>query len=326
MWTSAQLSKASNATTWALACRLFGNEEPTLESALSEPERGALAALGEIRAVRQHQLDLRYVLCPYCQLHRGQVVQSVTGLACLCPDCGSVAVDAVDRQAWLFDPDWLIRKLRGALNVPAQQGAVSLVNGVWRLGTYQRRSVILSRSLDLLLLQPSLIARTRSAAVPWLITPKPLRDVGDDPLAGAAGWLPLEERFTLYGGNISVMEPGTVPEDVVQADSIEPVNGPFSADFRWVHLGAENTPVALFPAQAAVFAALWHFAGVPQEAHIIMSKSGYKSDKPVDVFKVKAKNKGDPKYERPEQAYKLLVETNQRAGTYAMPCATKVTS
>ena len=34
------MSKANNATTWALACRLFGNEEPTLESALSDPERG----------------------------------------------------------------------------------------------------------------------------------------------------------------------------------------------------------------------------------------------------------------------------------------------
>ena len=318
------MSKASNATTWALACRLFGNEEPTLESALSDPERGALVSLGEIRAVKQHQLDLRYVLCPYCQLHRGQVVQSATGLACLCPDCGSVGVDPVDRQAWLFDPDWLIRKLRGALNVPAQQGAVSLVSGVWRLGTYQRRPVILSRSLDLL--QPSLMARTRSAAVPWLITPKRLRDVGDDPLAGAAEWLPLEERFTLYGGNISFMEPGAVADAAVHADAIEAVNGPFSADFRWVKLPCEDMPIALSKAQAAVFAVLWNFHGQPQEAHIIMSKSGYESDKPIDVFKVKGKNKGDPKYERQEQAYKFLVKTNQRAGTYAMPCAAKVTS
>ncbi|MGY8904453.1 MAG: hypothetical protein ACKVIH_07895 [Burkholderiales bacterium] len=320
------MSKASNATTWALACRLFGNEEPTLESALSDPERGALAALGEIRAVKQHSFDLRYVLCPYCQLLRGQVVQSATGLACLCPDCGSVAVDAVDRQAWLFEPDWLLRKLRGALNVPAQQNAVSLVSGVWRLGTYQRRPVILSRSLDLLLLQPSLIARTRSATVPWLITPKPLRDVGHDPLDGAAEWLPLEERFTLYGGNISFMEPGAAADAAVQAEAIEAVNGPFSAYFRWVHLPGESAPIGLSEAHASVFGAFWHFGGQEQEAHSVMARAGLTSDKPIDVFKVKTKNKGDPKYEGPLRAYKALVKTNQRAGTYAMPCAAKVTS
>lgn len=320
------MSKVSNTTAWALACRLFGNEEPTLEFALSDLERGALVALSEIRAVKQHQPDLRYVLCPYCQLHRGQVVQSATGLACQCPDCGFVAVNAVDRQAWLFDPDWLIRKLRGALNVPAQQGPVPISSGVWRLGAYQRRPVILARSLDLMLRQPSILARTRGTVVPWLIAPKPLRDVEHDPLAGAATWMPLEERFTLYGGNLSLMEPGTELDFDVQLDATVAVKGPFSADFRWVHLPGENLPIALSKAQAAVFAVLWNFQGQSQDAHTIMSKSGYESDKPIDVFKVKAKNKGDPKYERQEQAYKALVKTNQRAGTYAMPCAAKITS
>lgn len=323
---SAKLSKTSNATTWALACRLFGNEESTLESVLSDTERGALAVLGEIRAVKQRQLDFRYVLCPYCQLHRGQVVQSATGLACQCPDCGSVALDAVDRQAWLFDPDWLIRKLRGALNVPAQQGPIPVISGVWRLGAYQRRPVILARSLDLMLWQPSLLTRARGAGLPWLIAPKPLRDVENDPLAGAAVWLPLEERFTLYGGNLSFMEPGTVPDDVVLADAIEAVNGPFSADFRWVHLAGESMPIPLSEAHASVFGAFWHFGGQEQEAHNVMSRAGLTSDKPIDVFKVKTKNKGDPKYEGPLRAYRELVKTNQRAGTYVMPCAAKVTS
>lgn len=134
---SVQLSKASNTTSWALACRLFGDEEPALESALSDAERCALAALGELRAVKQHKLDLRYVLCPYCQLHRGQVIQSAHdmkhSLACQCPDCGLVPVDDVDRRAWIFAPDWLIRKLRGALSIPAQQGAVPVISNMWRL-------------------------------------------------------------------------------------------------------------------------------------------------------------------------------------------------
>lgn len=320
------MSKVSNATAWALACRLFDNEEPTLESALSDLESSALVALREIRAVKQHQPDIRYVLCPYCQLHRGKVVQSATGLACQCPDCGSVAVDAVDRQAWLFDPDWLIRKLRGALNVPAQQGPVPIASGVWRLGAYQRRPVILARSLDLMLRQPSILARTRGTVVPWLIAPKPLRDVEHDPLAGAATWLPMEERFTLYGGNLSLMEPGTVPDDAIQAEAIVAVNGPFSEDFRWVHLAGESMPIPLSDAHASVFGAFWHFGGQEQEAHSVMSRAGLTSDKPIDVFKVKTKNKGDPKYEGPLRAYRALVKTNQRAGTYAMPCAAKITS
>ena len=319
------MSKVGNATTWALACRLFGGEGPLLESALSDPERSALAALSDIRAVKLHHVDLRYVLCPYCQLHRGQVVQSANGLACQCPDCGSVAVQAADRQAWVFDPDWLIRKLRGALNVPAQQGAVAVVSGVWRLGTYQRRPVMVARSLDLLLHRPSLLARTRGAAVPWLITPKPVRDVEHDPLAGAATWLPLEERFTLYGGNISFNEPGTGPE-LCKPDPSTAVHGPFSEDFRWVHLTElQSDPIALTLAQAAVFRSLWHFAGQPQEAHTIMSRAGCTSDKPIDVFKVKPKYQGDPKYELPLQAYKTLAQTDRRAGTYVMRCAARET-
>jgi hypothetical protein len=317
---SVQLSKVSNATTWALACRLFGSKEPTVESALSDPERRALVALGEIRAVKQHKLDLQYVLCPYCQLHRGQVIQADIGLACQCPDCGTVSVDEVDRRAWMFDPEWLIRKLRGALSVPAQQGAVPVVSGVWRLGTYQRRPVILARSLDLLLQQPSLFARTRGTSLPWLITPKPLRDVDHDPLAGVATWLPMEERFTLYGGNVSFIEPGALVDAFV-ADASEVVKGPFSEDFRWVHMAGETGPIALSQAHAAVFSALWKFGGQEQDAHSIMSRAGLSSDKPIDVFKVKAKNKGDSKYEGPLRAYKALVKTNQRAGSYAMPCA-----
>lgn len=318
---SAQLSKASNASTWALACRLFGNEGPTFESALPDAERGALSALGGVHAVKQHKVNLIYVLCPYCQLHRGQVVQAGDGLACQCPDCGSVSVDDMDRRAWMFDPDWLIRKLRGALNIPAQQGIVPVTSSIWRLGTYQRRPVVLARSLDLVLQHASVLGRTRRTSLPWLITPKPLRDIDHDPLVGTATWLPMEERFTLYGGNISFIEPGAIA-DGIEVDATTAVNGPFSADFRWVHMDDDPIgPIALTQAQAAVFGALWHFGGQPQEAHIIMSRAGFKSDKPIDVFKVKPKYKGDPKYERPHRAYTALVQTNQRAGTYSMSCA-----
>lgn len=323
---SVPLSKTSNAATWALACRLFASEKPTLESALSDPERGALAALGRFGALKPHKLNIQYVLCPYCQLQRGLVVPSATGLMCQCPDCGPVAVDVVDRKAWVLDPDWLIRKLRLALKVPAQQGHISIVGGVWRLGASQRRSVILARSLEMMLRQPSLMARTRGAGVPWMIAPKPVRDVEHDPLGGAAQWLPMEERFTLFGGNLSFMEPGTVVDDVDQVDESAPVNGPFSADFRWVHLPGEPAPIALSEAHASVFSVLWHFGGRAQEAHSVMSRAGLKSEKPIDVFKVKAENKGNPKYEGPLRAFRALVKKEQYEGIYWMPCAALTTA
>lgn len=314
------MSKVVNASCWALACRLFGDEGPALESALSDADRGALVGLVDIYAAKQKKVDLQYVLCPHCQLHRGQVVQSMDGLACQCLDCGMVPVDEVDRRAWTFDHEWLIRKLRGALSIPAQQGAIPLISSMWHLGMYQRRPVILARSLDLVLQQPGLLGRTRGTSLPWLITPKPLRDVHHDPLDGAATWLPMEERFKLYGANVSFIEPGAVV-NAFAADATEAVNGPFSVDFRWVHMVDETGPISLSEAHAAVFSVLWNFGGQEQEAHIVMSRAGLSSDKPIDVFKVKTKNKENPKYEGPLRAYKALVKTNQRAGTYAMPCA-----
>ena len=68
-----------------------------------------------------------------------------------------------------------------------------LTSSIWRLGTHQRRPVILARSLELVLQQPSVLARAGTASSPWLIKPKPVRDMDHDPLAGSATWLPMEE-------------------------------------------------------------------------------------------------------------------------------------
>ncbi len=145
-----------------------------LESALPQTQRDVLPVLVEVRAVKQHKIDLQYVLCPYCQLHRGLVIQSLDGLSCQCPDCGVVEVDEVDRRAWMFDAEWLIRKLRGALDIPSQQAVADITSSMWRIGTYQRRPVMLARSLNQVLRKPSLLGRTRSTSLPWLITPKGL--------------------------------------------------------------------------------------------------------------------------------------------------------
>lgn len=311
---------SGNAAAWVLACSFFGRDGSTIESALSDAERDALALLVEIKAVKPGKFDARYVLCPYCQLHRGSVVQGSTGLLCNCPDCGPVAIDKPDTRAWVLDADWLIRKLRGALDIPAHQAPVSITNDIWRIGSHQRHPVIAGRNLEQVLLHPELQSRAsvRSANPTWLITPKPLKDILDDP--GGAVWLPLEERFSLHGGNLHFIEPGETLASDDEGDTA--VNGPFAADFRTVHIeGWSHGPIVLTDAQAAVFKALWHFKGMPQTAERIMGKAGYKSDKPADLFKIKSKNKGDSKYEGPHYAYQTLVESDQRAGTYLLSCA-----
>jgi hypothetical protein len=49
-----------------------------------------------------------------------------------------------------------------------------------------------------------------------------------------------------------------------------------------------------------------------------MSKAHLSSDKLIDVFKVKAANKGDSLYEGPMHAYETLVIRNRRLGLYAL--------
>lgn len=314
-----------NASAWGLACSLFGRDGPTIESALSDAERNALALLVELKAVKPRTIEASYLLCPYCQLHRGAIVQGRAGLECNCPDCGPVPIDKPDTRAWMLDADWMIRKLRGALDIPAQQAPVSITTDIWRIGIHQRHPVIVGRDLDQTLRHPGLQSRAnvRSANPTWLITPKPLRDLLDDP--GGAVWLPLEEHFSLNGGNLHFIEPGKT--FLSDDDSETAVNGPFSADFRWVHL--DDWPhglICLSEGQAAVFEALWHFKAVPHVAERIMSRAGLDSDKPSDIFKIKKQNKGNPKYEGPHHVYTTLVITDQRAGTYAMPCAASVTA
>ena len=52
-----------------------------------------------------------------------------------------------------------------------------------------------------------------------------------------------------------------------------------------------------------------------------MQRAGQKSEKPNDLFKIKAKDKNKPVYEARLAAYHALVITQQREGLYAMPCA-----
>lgn len=307
-----------NAAAWRIVCQRWQGGHHWFDDATVPAQRSAHEHLIDIRAIQSVTVSQQFALCGHCGLHTAQVYRHGGGLGLHCPECGPVPVASRDMKAWLLDEGWLIRKLRAALNIPVQQEAVPITSGVWRIGIQQRRSVVLARRLDLVLQQPSALTRARGAVTPWLISPKPLRNIDHDPLAGAASWLPMEERFTLYGGNVRFIESGAADHDEVR-DSKDLVHGPFSNDFRWVLL--QGAPIELSPAQAAVFKVLWNFGGQPQEAHVIMARAGFNSDKPIDVFKVKKENKGDARYEGPHRAYKELVKTDRRAGTYLMPCS-----
>ena len=103
------------------------------------------------------------------------------------------------------------------------------------------------------------------------------------------------------------------------------VNGPFSADFKWATLpDVQATPIRFTDGQAKVFEALWSFKGAEVDGERIMQRAGQKSDKPIDLFKIKSRDKGKPEYEARLAAYVALVVTQQRAGLYSMPCAAAV--
>ena len=144
------------------------------------------------------------------------------------------------------------------------------------------------------------------------------------PFGAGVEWLTLEERFTFYGGGITFIAapPSTIPATV---DPATPVNGPFSADFKWATLpDGDGTPIRFTDGQAKVFEALWSFKGEATTAERIMQRAGLDSAKPSDLFKIKTKDKGKPEHEARLAAYGALVVTQQRAGLYSMPCAAAV--
>lgn len=307
-----------NAAAWELVCQRWQSGHHWFDDAIAPAQRSAHEHLVELKAIKPLAVNQQFALCGHCGLHTAPVYRENAALRMQCPECGPVAVAARELKAWVIHEEWLIRKLRAALNVPVHQEVVQITTGIWRIGIHQRQPVVLARRLDLVLQEASVLAPGRGAGIPWLITPKLLRGGDRDPLAGGASWFPMEERFTLYGGNVNFIESSTSVGEEAH-DSTDPVHGPFSEDFRWVRLQEEGEPIELSAAQAAVFKAMWDFGGQPQQAHVLMSRAGLESDKPIDVFKVKAQHKGNPGYEGPLRAYKKLVKANRRAGTYAMP-------
>ena len=306
---------------WALVCRLFAGGTPVLRAALSPREAATLSVLG--KAVKPTIMDQSFVLCPHCQQHRAQVWgDGRGGRMCRCPDCGQVAVEAADGAALALDEDWLRQKMRLALGIESRDGIDDLGDGVWRLGDARRSPVLLARDLTRVLQEPALLERVRVAGGDIrVITPKP-RTTRGAPFGAGVEWLALEERFAFYGGGITFIAASS-PVTPAVADSATPVNGPFSADFKWATLpDVQATPIQFTDGQSKVFGALWSFKGEATTADRIMQRAGLGSDKPSDLFKIKAKDKGKPEPAAQHAAYGALVVTQQRAGLYAMPCAT----
>jgi hypothetical protein len=83
--------------------------------------------------------------------------------------------------------------------------------------------------------------------------------------------------FTLYGGAISFIATSP-PATPVVADPATPVNGPFSADFKWATLpDVQATPIQFTDGQSKVFGALWSFKGEATTAERTMQRAGLDS-------------------------------------------------
>ena len=304
---------------WSLVCRLFAEGTPVFRYALSPNELAACSLLGS--AIKPATVNQQYALCPYCNLHRGQVVaDGKGGRLCQCPECGPIQLEPQDMAAVTLNEDWLRQKLRMAMEINSRDGIDQVSPGVWRLGDARQGPVILARNLSGLVHAPATLDALRvNASRLRVITPKPI-DQTAHPFAVDIDWLPLQERFAFYGGGISFIAPQGQRPTETQREPAKPVYGPFADDFRSVLL-PEFGHIALTDAQASVFGSLWSFKGEPTRGERIMAKAGLESDKPIDVFKVKSRDKGKLGVDRPLLAYRALVVTQRRQGLYAMPCA-----
>ena len=180
----------------------------------------------------------------------------------------------------------------------------------------------------------SVVRRTRDSvqdaseyrSCPENTRPKPGETRGA-PFGAGVEWLALEDRFAFYGGGIAFISAGGARGTAGVVAPTTPVHGSFSEDFRWVTLPDwPDGPIRCTDGQAAVFKSLWSFKGEPVTAEPVMQRADLDSDKPIDVFKVKARDKGKPEAEGPLAAYRALVVTQKRQGLYSMPEAATPTT
>lgn len=306
----------------SLAALMFVRGNASFESSLHDEEIAALQVLKQVKAVVPSVVNSQDALCAFCGLYRGPIFRTDDGLMVQCPDCGPFALDPASQRNWRLDDEWLIRKLRGALDISPQATTAHIVDGVWDIGRYKKRPVVLARRIDLVERHGLRIfhgPEPRSQS--WVITPRPLVRSPMEPLAGTATWWQLEDRFALHGLALRLLDPDRGENAEVLQDNTpgEAFHGPFSEDFTWVHLeGWHHGTIHLTEAQARLFSALWKHRKQAQSAEFLMREAGLASERPIDVFKLKAANRGDPQYEGPLHAYKKLVMRQRRQGLYRL--------
>lgn len=304
-----------------LAALLFVRGGASLESGLHDGEIKALHVLRQAKAVVPVQISARDAMCAFCGLYRGPIFRGDDGLMVQCPDCGPYRLDPASQRTWRLDDDWLIRKLRGALDIAPHSSVSPIVDGVWDIGRYKKRPVVLARRIEVVERHGLRIFHGPEPRIQsWVITPRPLGRLTQDPMAGTATWWHLEARFALHGMALRLLGDGQdAAEDLAGAVIAPAVHGPFSHDFAWVHLeGWPHGPIRLTEAQAKLFATLWTHRNQAQSGELLMRQAGLASEKPMDVFKIKAANRGDPLYEGPLQAYERLVTRQRRLGLYQL--------
>lgn len=307
-----------------LAALLFVRGGFSLESSLPDEGGKALQVLEQAKAVVAGQMSSRDALCAFCGLYRGPIFRDGDGLMVQCPDCGPYGLDPATQRTWQLDDQWLIRKLRGALDIAPHSPISPIVDGVWDIGRHKKRPVVLARRIDLVERHGLRIFHGPEPRIQsWVISPRPLGRLTQDPLAGTATWWQLEDRFALHGMALRLL--GDDQGNAVESNGtvIPPaVHGPFSEDFTWVHLaGWPHGPIHLTEAQAKLFAVLWEHRHQAQPGDLLMRQAGLASEKPMDIFKIKAANRGDPLYEGPLQAYEQLVRRQRRLGLYQLTWA-----
>ncbi|WP_417251038.1 hypothetical protein [Castellaniella sp.] len=228
---------------------------------------------------------------------------------------------ADDFDAWKIDDAWMQRSLRLALDIQSRDGINQLDDGVWRIGGARQSPVVLSRDLMRIWKAPGLLDRVRVPGGAILLITPVAHGIYSLPFGADVEWLPLQERFVLYGGGISAIglsdEPSSTPppEPETSADPTIPVHGPFSDDFRWVTVPKiQAVPIRLTKTQAAVFRALWELKGQPVPGQRVLLAAGSASAKPGDLFK-------GQNYALARQAFKVLVVIDDREGLYSLLCA-----
>lgn len=315
------MASTPNQQAMSLMALLFVRGGFSAEINLHEGEVCALGVLKQANAVIAGSANTSDALCGFCGLYRGPIFRSKEGMMVQCPDCGPYGLDPASQRNWKIDDDWLIRKLRAAMDIAPHASVTLIADGVWEIGRYKKRPVVLARRIDLVERHGLRIFHgPEPRRQSWVITPRPLGKMPVDPLGGTATWWQLEDRFALHGMALRLFEDELGAIANISDTSIPvAVHGPFSADFARVHLlGWAHGPIRLTDAQAQLFAALWKHRHEAQSAEFLMREAGLDSARPIDVFKVKAANRGDPVYEGPLRAYKQLVLRQRREGLYRL--------